>query len=92
MSEPYKNVSPIKSDYEPVGTIEKISDLDVYVTKPKDKLKPFKKAVVVCYDIFGFHQNVKQYCDHLAEAGFLTVLPDYQRGQAWTGDRVSSEG
>jgi dienelactone hydrolase len=92
MSESYKKVSPIKSDYEPLGTIEKISDLDVYVAKPKDKSKPFKKAVIVCYDIFGFHPNVKQYCDLLAEAGFLTVLPDYQRGQAWSKERISSEG
>lgn len=92
MSKSYKKVSPFKSDYEPVGTIEKMSGLDIYVTKPKDKSKPFKKAIIVCYDIYGFHQNVKQYCDLLAEAGFLTVLPDYQRGQAWTESQVSSEG
>ncbi|RIA80261.1 hypothetical protein C1645_839018, partial [Glomus cerebriforme] len=70
-----------KSDYEPIGVVEKFSDLDVYVSKPKDKTKPFKNAIIICYDIHGFHPNVKQFCDLLAEAGFLVVLPDYFHGE-----------
>eukprot|EP00240_Pyramimonas_obovata_P012775 CAMPEP_0118924582 /NCGR_PEP_ID=MMETSP1169-20130426/2653_1 /TAXON_ID=36882 /ORGANISM="Pyramimonas obovata, Strain CCMP722" /LENGTH=258 /DNA_ID=CAMNT_0006865709 /DNA_START=30 /DNA_END=802 /DNA_ORIENTATION=+ len=39
------------------------------------------KAVVVCYDIFGFDAGRnKGICDQLAEAGFLVVLPDFFRG------------
>ena len=92
MSESYKTIPPIKSDYTPVGTIEKIGGLNAYVSKPKNNSKPFKKAVIICYDIFGISQNIQQYCDILAETGFLVVLPDYLHGQAWSLSRVQTEG
>ena len=75
------NIPPVKSDYEPVGIIDKVDDFDVYISKPEDNLKPFKNAIIIFYDVFGFHPNVKQYCDILAKAGFLVALPDYFRGQ-----------
>ncbi|CAG8701040.1 uncharacterized protein OCT59_015484 [Rhizophagus irregularis] len=81
MSTSCHKVPPVKSNYVPLGTIEKFNDLDVYVSKPTNGSKPFKKAVVVGYDIFGFHPNVKQFCDLLTKAGYLVVLPDYFRGK-----------
>ncbi|RIA91547.1 Alpha/Beta hydrolase protein [Glomus cerebriforme] len=83
------NIPPVKSDYEPIGVIEKFNDLDVYVSKPKDKSKPYKNAIIICYDVHGFHPNVKQFCDLLAEAGFLVALPDYFRGET---TEVKSKG
>jgi dienelactone hydrolase len=75
------NIPPVKSDYEPLGTIVKVSDFEVYISTPENKSKPFKKAIIISYDIFGFHPNVKQFCDLLAKAGFLAILPDYFRGK-----------
>ncbi|GBB94025.1 hypothetical protein RclHR1_22790001 [Rhizophagus clarus] len=75
------NIPPVKSDYESVGTFVKVAEFDVYVSVPENKSKPFKKAIIVSYDVFGFHPNVQQYCDLLAKAGFLALLPDYFRGE-----------
>ncbi|RGB40404.1 Alpha/Beta hydrolase protein [Rhizophagus diaphanus] len=75
------NIPPVKSDYEPIGNTVKVADFDVYVSILENKSKPYKKAIIVSYDIYGFHPNPKQYCDILAKAGFLALLPDYFRGQ-----------
>lgn len=82
-------VPPVKSDYVPLGTIEKFNDLDVYVSKPKNESKPFKKAIIVGHDIYGLHPNTKQFCDLLSEAGYLVVLPGYYRGKT---AQVESQG
>jgi dienelactone hydrolase len=79
-------VPPVKSNYVPLGTIEKLKDLNVYVSKPTNGSKPFKKAVIVGHDIFGFHPNVKQFCDLLSKAGYLVVIPDYFRGKTSSPD------
>ncbi|RGB26513.1 dienelactone hydrolase family-domain-containing protein [Rhizophagus diaphanus] len=89
MSTSCHKVPPVKSNYVPLGTIEKFNDLDVYVSKPTNGSNSFKKAVVVGYDIFGYHPNVKQFCDLLANAGYLVVLPDYFRGKTAT---IMSQG
>lgn len=59
------------------GKVEKLSNgMDAYVTGG-----PSKTAVIVAYDIFGFHAGrVKQICDTLAAEGHLVVLPDFYRG------------
>ncbi|CAB4441118.1 unnamed protein product [Rhizophagus irregularis] len=82
-------ISPAKSDYVPIGTIEKFNDLDVYVSKPKGESKPSKKAILVCHDVFGYHPNTKQFCDLLAKAGYIVALPDYFRGKT---AQVQSQG
>ncbi|KAJ1533680.1 hypothetical protein HK405_000386, partial [Cladochytrium tenue] len=34
------------------------------------------KAVVVYYDIFGFHKNTEQTCDMIASQGYWVIIPD----------------
>ncbi|ORX93391.1 alpha/beta-hydrolase [Basidiobolus meristosporus CBS 931.73] len=82
------SLPPVVSDYQPKGSIEKIDDLSVYFVGPKDA----KKAVVVIYDIFGFHPNTKQFCDILGEKfNFRVALPDFFRGKPWDHTRMTPE-
>ncbi|KAI7882031.1 alpha/beta-hydrolase [Lichtheimia hyalospora FSU 10163] len=71
---------PIESDYKPKGTMVNFrQDLPVYVIGPENATK----AIVVYYDIHGFHDNTKQLCDLLSsESGCKVVMPDFLfRGQ-----------
>ncbi|EST07675.1 Dienelactone hydrolase [Kalmanozyma brasiliensis GHG001] len=71
-------IPPVKSDYSPKGSMEKIGGLDTYVIGPKDA----KKAIVVVYDIFGFHNATKQGADLLADSTKARVImPDFFRGK-----------
>lgn len=69
---------PVSSDYQPEGTEITIGDLTVYETKNKTP-----KILLICaYDIFGFHENVKQFADKLNSSGiFRVVMPDFFRGK-----------
>ncbi|KAI7857440.1 Alpha/Beta hydrolase protein [Circinella umbellata] len=82
-------IAPVDSTYQPVGTVENVGihELPTYIVGPKDA----KKAIVVLYDIFGFHNNTKQFCDVLANnCGYKVVMPDFFRGEPykpeWMGD------
>ncbi|KAI9278202.1 Alpha/Beta hydrolase protein [Phascolomyces articulosus] len=86
-------IPPVASNYEPVGTLETIKsdtvpEMSVYVVGPKDT----KKAVIVFYDIMGFHNNTKQFCDILAKyCGYKVLLPDFFRGSSWDPSRMTPE-
>lgn len=44
------SIPPVKSEYTPIGTMEKLEGyFDMYCVGPKDT----KKAIIVFYDIFG---------------------------------------
>jgi len=81
-------LKPVVSNYEPVGkttVLENPADasaapLEIYHTGDPSA----KKAIIVFYDIFGFHNNTKQTADRLGEAGFRVVMPDIFRGNPWT--------
>ncbi|KAG2227850.1 hypothetical protein INT45_002088 [Circinella minor] len=82
-------IAPVDSTYQPVGTVENVGihELPTYIVGPKDA----KKAIVVLYDIFGLHNNTKQFCDVLANnCGYKVVMPDFFRGEPykheWMGD------
>lgn len=64
---------------EPRGTIEKITDIDTYITHP-----PAGKAnghVLIYFpDVWGFFKNGFLVMDAFADAGYLTVGLDYFRG------------
>ncbi|KAI8146240.1 Alpha/Beta hydrolase protein [Fennellomyces sp. T-0311] len=78
-------IPPFESTYTPVGTVEKVGDLDVYTVGPKDA----KKAILVIYDIFGFHDNTKQFCDILAKnCGYKVAMPDFFHGKPWTPEQM----
>ncbi|KAG0163372.1 hypothetical protein DFQ28_003148 [Apophysomyces sp. BC1034] len=72
-------LKPVESDYAPVGVMEHLGDLPLYVVGPKDA----KKAILVIYDIMGLHKNTQQFCDILANHGYKVVMPDFFRGRPW---------
>ncbi|CAJ1328266.1 unnamed protein product [Effrenium voratum] len=62
-------------DYKPKHTMLKIESLSCYVATPKVNTT---KAVIVFADMFGVHTGRhKQFCDMLAEKGYLAVCPDF---------------
>lgn len=65
------------ADVPVAGKIEILANgMEAYVTGG-----PSKTAILVAYDIFGFHAGrVKQICDTLAAEGHLVVLSDFYRG------------
>ncbi|ORX47056.1 alpha/beta-hydrolase [Hesseltinella vesiculosa] len=80
-------VKPVESDYEPVGALVQIDDYSAYVVGPEEA----KKAIIVLYDIFGFHANTKQFCDALArERDYKVVMPDFFMGDYFSQDHVPS--
>ena len=67
-----------------------IGDLPVYVSKGQGK--EITSAVLVGYDIYGFHGGrIRSICDEIAAAGYLVILPDYFRGDCWTAEREAVE-
>jgi len=82
------SVTAVESDYVPVGVIERVEDLDIYTVSPKDA----NRAIIVIYDVFGFHPNTKQFADILANThGFRVVMPDFFRGEPWTAARMADD-
>ncbi|KAI9322751.1 dienelactone hydrolase [Dichotomocladium elegans] len=68
------SIPAVVSNYKPKGEmIDLAPNMPTYVVGPRDA----KHAVLVLYDIFGFHNNTKQFSDILAECGnYLVVVPD----------------
>ncbi|KAI9329117.1 hypothetical protein DFJ73DRAFT_902548 [Zopfochytrium polystomum] len=44
-----------------------------------------KRAVVVYYDVFGFHKNTEQTCDLLASQRFYVLMVDFFRSEIFPG-------
>ncbi|CAG8553916.1 17284_t:CDS:2 [Cetraspora pellucida] len=85
-------IPPVESNYSPKGVIKNVSDLDVYTVVPDSFTEAqTKNAVIICYDIYGFHENVKQFCDILGSQGFLVALPDFFRGDPWTSEKIKGD-
>ncbi|KAF0377353.1 alpha/beta-hydrolase [Gigaspora margarita] len=81
------SLPPVKSDYVPTGVITNTSGFDVYSIVPDSFAEAkTKNAIIVCYDVHRFYENVKQFCDILGTQGFLVVLPDYFQGESWTNE------
>lgn len=60
-----------------------LADITTDFTGPADS----KTAVMLWYDIFGFHPNTLQGADRLAaESGFLVIVPDFFEGNELTLD------
>jgi carboxymethylenebutenolidase len=49
-------------------------------------------VVVVCQEIFGLHEYIKDVCRRLAKAGYLAVAPDYyvRQGDPKTAENVQA--
>jgi len=77
---------PVTSNYTPQGQIHTLGDLPVYSVGPNDA-----SLVIVCvYDIFGFHNNTKQFSDLVAKGtGARVITPDFFRGQPWTAEKMA---
>ena len=63
-------IKPVASGYAGKGD-------NVYVTGSGPR------GIVFIPDIFGNHPNAFQFADHLGEAGFTVVMPDFFGADAW---------
>ncbi|KAI7902383.1 dienelactone hydrolase [Cokeromyces recurvatus] len=71
------SIPPVVSDYQHTGEMETYDGLDIYTVGPKDA----KNAVLVIYDVFGYHPNAYQFCDILAKnCGWKVIMPDILHG------------
>ena len=66
-------IKPVASGYAGKGD-------NVYVTGSGPR------GIVFIPDIFGNHPNAFQFADHLGEAGFTVVMPDFFGADAWPTD------
>ncbi|KAJ2664917.1 hypothetical protein IWW48_000531 [Coemansia sp. RSA 1200] len=82
------NTPPVKATYMPKGQKNMYGDIQYYTAGSKDS----KRAIIVNYDIFGFHANVIQLCDILASLGFYVILPDLLRGEPLTEADLGKPG
>ncbi|KAI9470993.1 MAG: dienelactone hydrolase family-domain-containing protein, partial [Benjaminiella poitrasii] len=74
---------PVVSNYERTGEMVTYDGLDIYVIGPKDA----KNAVLVTYDIFGYHPNAYQFCDIMAKnCGWKVIMPDFLHGDYATAE------
>lgn len=64
---------------DPKGTIERLTDVDTYVTKP-DASKDNGHIVLYFPDVFGFFTNGLLVCDQFAEAGYTVIGMDFFNG------------
>jgi len=73
----------------PTGTVEKIVDLDVYVTKPEGGSKA--KTILFISDIFGWDTpNARLLADEYAKAGFYVYVPDFFKGDSISHDLLNT--
>jgi len=73
----------------PTGTVEKITDLDVYVSKPEGGSKA--KTILFITDIFGWElPNTRLLADEYAKAGFYVYVPDFFKGDAISHDMLNT--
>jgi len=83
----------IAADYDPLGEFIDIGNLTVYQYESPDNIN--KKRLLICvHDIYGIeNDNFKQITDQMAiqSGGFIVVLPDFFRGDAWHADRDPAE-
>ena len=76
--------------YTPRGEVLEVDALPVYVVG--DVARAGGRAVIVSYDIYGFDSGrIRAVCDEIADAGYLVVLPDFFRGDAWSQERAERE-
>ncbi|XP_070798702.1 carboxymethylenebutenolidase homolog isoform X2 [Pituophis catenifer annectens] len=68
-------------DYQPLGCEVSIEHIKAYVKKPSFQTDA---AVLVIHDIFGGQlPNTRYIADLLASNGYITICPDFFRGEPW---------
>ncbi|KAJ2235312.1 hypothetical protein H4R99_002562 [Coemansia sp. RSA 1722] len=82
------NTPPVKADYTPKGHKTTVGEMQCYFAGPTDS----KRAILVNYDIFGFHANVLQLCDILGDLGYRVALPDLLRDNPLTENDLGMPG
>jgi len=71
------SIPQVASNYQPKGAVDEVEGVQIYHTGPTDS----RAALIAVYDVFGFHDNTKQFCDLLSKAlNVRVVLPDFFRG------------
>ncbi|KAJ1800613.1 hypothetical protein LPJ59_000960 [Coemansia sp. RSA 2399] len=81
------NTPPVKANYEPKGQKSMLGDIECYMTGSKES----KRGIIINYDVFGFHANVIQLSDILADLGFYVILPDLLHGKPLTMADIGSQ-
>jgi len=73
----------------PTGVVEKITNLDCYVSKPEGGSKA--KTIVFITDIFGWDTpNSRLLADEYAKAGFYVYVPDLLHGDSISHDLLQT--
>jgi len=73
-----KTVAAVSGVYASMGRMEKVNSMDCYVVGSGPH------AVVMVYDIFGFHNNNFELADSISQnKGWTVLIPDLFRGSPW---------
>ncbi|OLY80638.1 putative AIM2 family protein [Smittium mucronatum] len=80
--------TPVQAEYKPTGnTIKLDNDLDCYVTGSADS----KAAIIYCYDIFLFSNNIYQAADIFGKAGYRVIVPGYWKNEAFPEEFMNED-
>ncbi|KAJ1646844.1 hypothetical protein LPJ64_001728 [Coemansia asiatica] len=82
------NTPPVKANYTAKGQKSTVGNIQCYFTGPADS----HRAIMVNYDVFGYHANVMQLCDILGDLGYRVVLPDLLHGNPLTENDLGTPG
>ncbi|KNH06284.1 dienelactone hydrolase family protein [Perkinsela sp. CCAP 1560/4] len=71
------------STYSPKGEIKQFHSNHLYYIVGDT----FEKAIILTYDIFGFHPCTMEFCDELSKAlGYCVLMPDFFEQHPWPLD------
>ncbi|EXJ64214.1 hypothetical protein A1O7_00550 [Cladophialophora yegresii CBS 114405] len=74
---------PTPSDRQPSGEMSKMSDIDVYISKPADYPNTPAKLLLLLTPGTGVHSTNNQIqADMFAQEGFVVIMPDQFKGDS----------
>jgi len=77
-------------DYKPKHSMVRVNSLNCYVATPAQSTT---KGIIMFADMFGVHTGRhKQFCDMLAENGFMAVCPDFLEKSPYMSKSTPSFG
>jgi len=74
--------------YQPKGQWTKSNNTKIYTSGPEKA----RKALFICYDIFGYSSQILQGADILADAGYRIFMPDFFDGSPAPLDWMPLDG
>lgn len=64
------------------------NDLKGYLVAPNSRQKA--PAIIVLIEAFGLNNNIKNFCDRFAHAGYVAIAPDLYRGEVFPYTNVDA--